>query len=98
MAKCKSMHVDCVIYPFTNIMLNLLLYYVLYSSLFYVLNNNFDYNTYLREIEKVAGVNNRRKSLKKDYGHEKLLIVSQGISYTVHVRHLPIMLFQDLPQ
>ena len=91
------MHVDCVIYPFTNIMLNLLLYYVLYSSLFYVLNN-FDYNTYLREIEKVAGINNRRKSLKKDYGHEKLLIVSQGINYTVHVRHLPIMLFQDLPQ
>ena len=96
-ARCKSMHADSVIYPFTNIMLNLLPYYILYSSLFYVLNN-FDYNTYLREIEKVAGINNRRKSLKKDYGHEKLLIVSQGISYTVHVRHLPIMLFQDLPQ
>ena len=37
-ARCKSMYVDCVIYPFTNIMLNLLPYYILYSSLFYVLN------------------------------------------------------------
>lgn len=91
-ARCKSMHVDCVIYPLTNILLNLLPYYILYSSLFYVLNN-FVYNTYLIEIEKVAGINNRRKSLKKDYGHEKLLVVSQGISYTVHVRHLPIMSF-----
>ena len=88
-ARCKSIHVDCVIYPFTNIMLNLLSYYILYSSLFYVLNN-FAYNTYLREIQKVFGINNRRKSLKKDYRHEKFLIVSQGISYTVHVRHLPI--------
>ena len=95
-ARCKSMHADCVIYPFTNIMLNLLPYYILYSSLFYLLN--FAHNTYLREIEKVAGINNRRKSLKKDYGHEKLLIVSQGISYTVHVRHLPIMSFYDLSQ
>ena len=84
------MHVDCVIYPFTNIMLNLLPYYILYSSLFYLLSN-FAYNTYLREIGKVAGINSRRKSLKKDYGHEKSLIVSQGISDTVHVRHLPIM-------
>ena len=86
------MRVDCVIYPFTNILLNLLPYYILYSSLFNVLNN-FVYNTYLIEIGKVAGINNRRKSLKKDYGHEKLLVVSQGISYTVHVRHLPIMSF-----
>ena len=86
------MHVDCVIYPFTNIMLNLLPYYILYSSLFYALNN-FAYNAYLRETEKVAGINNRRKSLKKVYGHEKLLIVTQGVSYTVRVRHLPIMSF-----
>ena len=93
-ARCKSMHADCVIYPFTNIMLNLLPYYILYSSLFYLLN--FAHNTYLREIGKVAGINNRRKSLKKVYGHEKLLIVSQGVSYTVRVRHLPIMSFYDL--
>ena len=95
-ARCKSMHADCVIYPFTNIMLNLLPYYILYSSLFYLLN--FAHNTYLREIGKVAGINNRRKSLKKVYGHEKLLIVSQGVSYTVRVRHLPIMSFYDLSQ
>ena len=95
-ARCKSMHAGCVIYPFTNIMLNLLPYYILYSSLFYLLN--FAHNTYLREIGKVAGTNNRRKSLKKVYGHEKLLIVSQGVSYTVRVRHLPIMSFYDLSQ
>ena len=95
-ARCKSMHADCVIYPFTNIMLNLLPYYILYSSLFYLLN--FAHNTYLREIGKVAGINNRRKSLKKVYGHEQLLIVSQGVSYTVRVRHLPIMSFYDLSQ
>ena len=93
-ARCKSMHADCVIYPFTNIMLNLLPYYILYSSLFYLLN--FAHNTYLREIGKVAGINNRHKSLKKVYGHEKLLIVSQGVSYNVRVRHLPIMSFYDL--
>ena len=69
-ARYKSMHVDCVIYSFTNIMLNLLSYYILYSSLFYVLPN-FVYITYLREIQKVTGLNNRRKSFKKDYGHEK---------------------------
>ena len=91
-ARCKSMHADCVIYPFTNIMLNLLPYYIIYSSLFYVLSN-FAYNAYLRETEKVAGINNRRKSLKKVYGHEKLLIVTQGVSYTVRVRHLRIMSF-----
>ena len=91
-ARCKSMHVDCVIYPFTNIMLNLLPYYILCSSLFYLLNN-FAYNTFLREIGKVAGINSRRESLKKDYRREKLLIVSQGISDTVHVRHRPIMSF-----
>ena len=95
-ARCKSMHADCVIYPFTNIMLNLLPYYILYSSLFYLFN--FAHNTYLREIGKVAGINNRRKSLKKVYGHEQLLIVSQGVSYTVRVRHLPIMSFYDLSQ
>ena len=68
-ARCKSMHVDCVIYPFTNIMLNLLSYYILYSSLFYIL-----IYTCLREMQKVTGIYNRRKSFKKDYGHKKLLI------------------------
>ena len=50
-------------------MLNLLSYYILYSSLFYV-----HIYTYIREMQNVAGINNRPKSFKKDYGHEKLLI------------------------